>query len=244
MISPPQAPALRRENSVLEFDLPADGVRVRVRPLRRTTRLAVGLASVAGLLAAGLWAATGTLAAPGLLASLVLGSIGGLVWCGTRGLTAYVAFDRHGIHDAAGGCKPLAWAQIDRLEVGPSDREHGQVLYARLVQPTAHPGLSLPGTAEAGLPVPFEYLIVQLRRRGAPIREPDPSFDPFDCDVRWLPAARAAALLVGRLGARARPHAGQQLDIAETRGDRPAVGHWSLVLAALRKSTHRAEIED
>ncbi len=244
MISPPQAPTLRRENSVLEFDLPADGVRVRVRPLRRTTRFAVGLASIAGLLAAGLWAAAGTLAAPGLLASLVLGSVGGLVWCATRGLTAYVAFDRHGIHDAAGGCKPLAWSQIDRLEAGPSGRGPGLALHARLVQPTAHAGLSLPGTAEAGLPVPFEYLVVQLHRRGAPIREPDPAFDPFDCDVRWLPAARAAALLVGRLGARASPHAGQQLDIAETRGDQPAVGHWCLVLAALRTRAGPAEIED
>lgn len=244
MISPPppQIPVLPVEAQVLEFDLPSDGVRIRVRPLRRATRFAVGLASVAGLLAAGLWATAGTIAAPGLLASLVLGSVGGLVWCATRGLTAYVAFDRHGIHDAAGGRKPLAWSQIDRLEAGPSGRGPGLALYVRPVQPTANPGLMLAGTAEAGLPVPFEYLVAQLRRRGAPIREPDPAFDPFDCDVRWLPAARAAALLADRLGARARPHAGQQLDIAETRGDRPAIAHWRLVLAALRVRAGKAEI--
>lgn len=241
---PPQAPVIRRVAQVLECDLPADGVRIRVRPQRGTTRFAVGLASVAGLMAAGLWAAAATITAPGLLASLVLGSVGGLVWCATRGLTAYVAFDRHGIHDAAGGRQPLAWSEIDRLETGPSGRGPGQALHVRLVQPAAGASPILAGTAEAGLPVPFEYFVVQLRRRGAPIREPDPAFDPFDCDARWLPAPRAAALLVDRLGARARPHAGQQLDIAETRGDRPAVGHWCLVLAALHARAGNAEIED
>jgi len=241
---PPQVPVRRRTAQILECGLPSDGVRIRVRQPRGTTRFAVGLASTAGLLAAALWAYAGTIAAPGLLASLVLGSAGGLVWCATRGLTAYVAFDRHGIHDAAGGRAPLAWSQIDRLEVGPSGRGPGQALHVRLAQPTARAGLTLAGTAEAGLPVPFEYLVVQLRRRGAPIREPDPAFDPFEFDVRWLPAARAASLLVGRLGARARPHAGQQLDIAETRGDRAAVGHWCLVLAALHARAGTAEIED
>jgi hypothetical protein len=241
MIYPPQAPAVRRERSALEQDLPEDGVRIRVRPLRRTTRLAVGLASLAGLLAAGLWAAVGAELTPMLLASLVLGSTGGLVWCATRGMTAYVAFDRHGIHDAAADLPPLAWPQIERLEIVAESRGTGQAL---LVHPASGPGILLPGTAEAGLPIPFEYLVVQLHRRGAPIREPDPAFDAFGCDVRWLPAPRAASLIADHLGARARPYAGQQLDIAETRDDRPGVHHWRLVLESLRERAGQVPAED
>ncbi len=241
MISPPQAPATGREQSALELDLPEDGMRIRVRPLRRTTRLAVGLASLAGLLAAGLSVAVDANLTPMLLASLVLGSAGGLVWCTTRGLTAYVAFDRHGIHDAAADLPPLAWSQIDRLEIVAESRGTGQALVAHLAD---RPGLLLPGTAEAGLPVPFEYLVVQLHRRGAPIREPDPAFDTFGCDARWLAAARAASLIADRLGAKARPYAGQQLDIAETRGDRPGVGHWRMVLEALRARAGHVAAED
>lgn len=241
MIVPPQAPAVRHERSALEQDLPEDGVRIRVRPLRRTTRLAVGLASLAGLLAAGLSTAVGADLTPMLLASLVLASTGGLVWCATRGLTAYVAFDRHGIHDAAADLPALAWPQIDRLEIVAASRGTGQALVAHLAD---RPDLLLPGTAEAGLPVPFEYLVVQLHRRGAPIREPDPAFDTFGCDARWLPPPRAASLIADRLGARALPYAGQQLDIAETRGDRPGVGHWRLVIGFLRERAGPIAIED
>lgn len=241
MIVTPQAPAVRRERSALELDLPEDGMRIRVRPLRRTTRLAVALASLAGLLAAGLWTATGSDLTPMLLASLVLGSTGGLVWCATRGLTAYIAFDRHGFHDVAADLPPLAWSQIDRLEIVMACRGTGQVLLAHFAD---RPDLLLPGTAEEGLPVPFEYLVVQLHRRGAPIREPDPAFDTFGCDARWLPAPRAASLIADRLGARARPYAGQQLDIAETRGDRPGVGHWRMVLGSLRERAGPIAFDD
>jgi hypothetical protein len=241
VISPPHAPTAGRERAALELDLPEDGVRIRVRALRRTTRLAVGLASLAGLLAAGLWVAVGANPTPMLLASLVVGAAGGLVWCATRGMTAYVAFDRRGIHDAAADLPTLAWSEIDRLEIVASARGCGQALLARLA---GRPDMPLPGTAETGLPVPFEYLVVQLYRRGAPIRKPDPAFDPFDCDARWLPEKRAAGLISDRLGAKARPYAGQQLDIAETRGDRPGVAHWRMVLGSLRERAGRVAAED
>jgi hypothetical protein len=216
-------------------------VRIRVRPLRRSTRVAVGLASIAGFLSAGLSVAVGADLTPMLLASLVLGSAGGLVWCATRGMTAYVAFDRHGIHDSAADLTPLVWSQVDRLEILAASRGTGQALLAHLAD---RPDLLLPGTAETGLPVPFEYLVVQLHRRGAPIREPDPAFDTFGCDARWLPAAKAASLIADHLGAKARPYASQQLDIAETRGDRSGAGHWRRVLESLRARAGHVAVED
>ncbi|MBI3504845.1 MAG: hypothetical protein HY059_08380 [Proteobacteria bacterium] len=240
MMPSPEAVAISRERPTLEFDLPEDGVRIRVRAPRRTARLAAGLGAVAALAAAGLLSA-GSVAVPsGLPASLVALAGVALFWCYASVAHAHIAFDRHGIHDAAAGLKPLPWTAIERLEILA-------VPEGMLV---AHPApgtgasLVLPGTRGAGLPVPFEYLVLQLYRRGAPIRAPIPGFDPFACDARWLPVRRAALLLSDRLGARARPYANQNLDIAQTRGDRVAMRHWQAVLAALRRRAGPGEADD
>lgn len=269
MMQSPEAAAIGRERPPLEFDLPEDGMRIRVRAPRRTARLAATLGALAALAAAGLWSASGSAAPPGLLAGLLAGAAVGMFWCYFSLARAYIAFDRHGIHDAAAGLPPLPWTSIERLEIlqlpagGKDDAGRASMLFVHLTPEASEwrigrwgglagllasvgtrPGIYLPGTRESGLPVPFEYLVLQLYRRGAPIRPPIPEFDLFDSDARWLPARRAARHLADSLGPRARPYVGQHMDIAETRGDRAAVVHWRAVLAALRERAGRIEVED
>jgi hypothetical protein len=260
-LSPPPAPV----RPALEFGLPEDGLRMDVRPPRRAARLgAVRAAAAAAAASALVWAYVPD-APPGLPGALALGAAVGLFWYLYSRASARIAFDRTGIHDFAAGLPPLPWVDIERLEVvpAPGGRAGDGALFARLtpaanagrltrwgglagrlMPAAARLGVLLPGTAEPGLPVPFEYLILQLRRRGAPVRAPDPAFDPFDCDARWLPPRQSAGMLADRLGARARPYAGQNLDIAETRGDRGAAAHWRAVLGDLRQRAGLVAAED
>ena len=190
------------------------------------------------------------------VASLVFAAVvAGLAlryWRRHYGARAHVTVDRGGIHDAAAGLPPLDWADIEALEAVPNSAGV-LALYARLTQAAnrrrfagfagllraglsaqAQAGVVLEGTRADRLPIPLEYLILQLHARGAPVRAPAADFDPFAWDARWLPAPVAAGLVAGRLGKRARPFAAHNLDLARTRRQAAGARHWQDVLAELR----------
>ncbi len=222
-------------STAIEFGLPNGGVRMRVRapesPRRPFLAALSGMAFLAALLLAAYVPASPTWIDAALLAA----GGAGLFACLRRRREALLFFDRAGIYDSLARRPPIAWWRIERVETVAATDGQPARLAVCLSEGGRTKRIDLPATAATGLPVPFEYLVVQLHRRGAPIRRPEPAFDPFEHDVRWLPAEQAAELLGERMGERARPHAGQLLDIAETRGDRPAFEHWMAVVAALRQ---------
>ena len=167
-------------------------------------------------------------------ALLAAGGMGLFAWARRR-TEALLFFDRAGIYDSLARRPPIPWWRMERIEVRDGADDAAACLVACLSAADGNRRIALPATSAGGLPVPFEYLVLQLHRRGAPIRRPDPAFDPFECDARWLPPERAADLLAERLGERARPYAGTHLDLAETRGDRAAFEHWMAVVASLRQ---------
>lgn len=172
-------------------------------------------------------------------------------------------FDRIGIHDSSTGGPPLRWSDIESLDV--IERPPGGVwiapshafLVARLVpgkrktgwmdwakSEELRNGVILHATEALHLPVPFEYLVLNLRARGAPIRPHAPTFDAFEYDARWLPPIEAAQLIETRMGSRARPFANHNLDIARSRNAKPAIAHWEAVLAELRRMAGLVAAED
>lgn len=240
----------------LQFGLPHDGLVLRVPSRGQRLGDLVWLAIVAATLAATTGSAIAAAGALGAVASLVLGAVvAGIIaryWRRHYGARARVTIDRAGIHDAAAGLPPLDWTDIEALEAVPN--AVGVLgLYARLtpaanrrrfaglagllrvgLSAQAQAGVVLEGTSADRLPVPLEYLILQLRARGAPVRAPAADFDAFEWDARWLPAPDAARLIAGRLGKRARPFAAHNLDLARTRGQNVGARHWQNVLAELR----------
>ena len=241
----------------LEFGLPHDGLRLRVRSAGSALGDLVWLSAVAGTLIATTGAAVAAAGALGALASfafaLGVATIAGSYWMRHYGPHAVVTIDRQGIHDRAGGVPPLEWRDLEALEI--VSRADGQAgLFARLtpgakmrrfagwrailalgLSTQARAGILLDGTRADRLPVPLEYLVLQLRARGAPVRAVAGDFDPFEWDARWLPADAAAALIAKRLGKRARPFAAHNLDLARTRGQPAGSRHWIEVIAELRK---------
>lgn len=216
-----------------EAGLANGGVRiaVRARADRRFAPLAV--ASFLAMAAALFLAAYSPLAPTWVDAALLAAGGAGLFgWARRRGESVLV-FDRAGIRDGRLRRPAIPWWQMDRIETVVGADGHPAGLVVCLAAGEGGGRFLLPSTAANGLPVPFEYLVLLLHRRGAPIRRPDSAFDPFECEIRWLDPSSAADLLVERMGGRARPFAGHQLDIAETRGDRAGLDHWLAVLAAL-----------
>jgi hypothetical protein len=242
----------------LQFGLPHDGLILRVPSSGQGLSDLVWLAIVVATLIATTGSAIAAAGALGAVASLVFGAIvAGFVaryWRRHYGTRAQVTIDRAGIHDAAAGLPPLEWTDIESLEAVPNAA--GVLgLYARLTPEANHrrfaglagllrvglsaqaqAGVVLEGTSADRLPIPLEYLILQLRARGAPVRAPAADFDPFAWDARWLPAPTAAGLIAERLCKRARPFAAHNLDLARTRGQAAGVRHWQGVLAELRKA--------
>jgi|GEM_PF-3982046 len=241
----------------LEFGLPHDGLRLRVGSAGNGLGDVVWLSAIAGTLVATAGAAVAAAGAVGAVASVAFAfGVAALAfgyWQRQYGPHAVVTIDREGIHDRAGGNVPLRWDDLEALEI--VSRADGQAgLYARLTAEAtarrfagwrallalglsgqARAGLLLDGTRADRLPVPIEYLVLQLHARGAPVRAPLGDFDPFDWDARWLPADAAAALIAKRLGKRARPFAAHNLDLTRTRGQHAGSRHWADVIAALRK---------
>jgi hypothetical protein len=242
----------------LQFGLPHDGLILRVPTSGQGVSDLVWLAIVAATLIVTTGSAIAAAGALGAVASLVLCAVvGGFVarhWRRHYGARAHVTIDRAGIHDAAAGLPPLHWADIEALEAVPNALGV-LALHARLtpaanrrrfaglrgllrvaLSAQAQTGVTLEGTSADRLPVPLEYLILQLRARGAPVRAPAADFDPFEWDARWLSAPVAAGLVAGRLGRRARPFAAHHLDLARTRGQSAGLRHWQSVLAELREA--------
>jgi len=250
----------------LQFGLPHDGLILRVPTAGQGLSDLVWLAIVVATLIATTGSAIAAAGALGAVASLVFGAIvAGFAtryWRRHYGARAHVTIDRAGIHDVAAGLPPLDWTDIEALEVIPNAA--GVLgLYARLtpaanrrrfaglasllrvcLSAQAQAGVMLEGTSADRLPVPLEYLILQLQARGAPVRAPAVDFNPFAWDARWLPAPSAAGLVAARLGRRARPFVAQNLDLARTRGQFSGVRHWQSVLAELRKAEGLAEIAE
>jgi len=242
----------------LQFGLPHDGLILRVPSSGQGLSDLVWLAIVVATLIATTGSAIAAAGAVGAVASLVFGAVvagfAARYWRRHYGARAHVTIDRAGIHDAAAGLPPLEWRDIEALEPVPNaDGVLG--LYARLtpeanrrrfaglagllrvgLSAQAQAGVVLEGTSADRLPVPLEYLILQLRARGAPVRAPAADFDAFAWDARWLPVPAAAGLVAARLGKRARPFAAHNLDLARTRGQISGVRHWQNVLAELRKA--------
>jgi hypothetical protein len=238
--------SLRPPRRALELDLPENGVRLRLRVggdfLFGWTAASLALLGLGGAVALSGAGPGETVAAVGVS---VFGLLAGLAAFGRlrRRLRAEIVFDRRGIHDRACGLPPLEWADVERLEVAdfePGDHTGEKALYARI----GDSRVRLAGTRESGLPVPFEYLVDQLHRRGAPVRAPAAGFDPLEQDARWLPVAHAARLLAGRLGARALPFAGHRRDIALTRRETVDAAHWHAVIAELRRQDGLVAAED
>ncbi len=245
----------------VEFGLPHDGVRVRMSPRGRFWSLAWIVAIVTPSLSAVFFAGlSGGL--PGLAIAFAATALFGWLFAGiwrTRLAPRELVVDRIGVFDSAAGVPPIPWTAIEALDEKPPVNgglwfASGGSLCARLTpearavrhggaraffewalaEDVRH-GVALPSTEALHLPVPFEYLVLLMRARGAPIRPHAPNFDPFEFDARWLPAAQAARLIDTRLGARARPFANHNLDIARSRKSAPAIAHWENVLSELRK---------
>ena len=62
--------------------------------------------------------------------------------------------------------------------------------------------------------------------------------------ARWWPPAQAAQLIGTRMGARARPFANHNLDIARSRNHEAAIAHWEGVLAELRRMSGLVPAEE
>jgi hypothetical protein len=238
--------SLRPSRRALELDLPENGVRLRLRVggdhlygWGAACLVLLGLGGAVALSGAG---PGETVAAVGLS---VAGLLAGLAAAGRlqRRLRAELLFDRRGIHDRTAGLPPLDWADVGRLEVADFEPGHPsgeRALYAHV----ADGPVCLAGTRESRLPVPFEYLVDQLHRRGAPVRAAADGFDPLEQDARWLPVAHAARLLADRLGGRALPFAGHRRDIALTRRETDDAAHWHAVIRRLRRQDGLVSAED
>ncbi|MBI1244825.1 MAG: hypothetical protein GC202_07450 [Alphaproteobacteria bacterium] len=232
MIQPTVQPLIGGE---FETDLPNGGVRIRMRPSGGPRRIMLLALSVATFFAAIVLAAYAPRTPTWIDAALLAAGGAGLFSFARRRGSAGLNFDRAGIRDGLLRRPPIPWWRMERLEICLDCDGRPAGLVACLAAGEGGERIGLPSASAAGLPVPFEYLVLLLHRQGAPIRRPDPSFDPFDCEIRWQRADTAAEILDERMGVRARPHAGHLLDVAETRGDRAAFEHWLAVLAALRQ---------
>jgi hypothetical protein len=245
----------------VEFDLPHDGVRLRMSTRGRFWSLTwiavIAGPSLSAVFFAGLSGGPATLAIA-LVAAGLFGWLFAGLWR-TRLAQRELVIDRIGLYDSASGVPPIPWTAIAALDETPAIHgglwcQSGGRLSARLT-PEAQAarrrglrslyewtlaeelrnGVALPSSEALHLPVPFEYLVLLMRARGAPIRPHAPNFDPFEFDARWFPPAEAAKLLETRLGARARPFANHNLDIARSRNNAAAVAHWESVLTELRR---------
>lgn len=242
----PAPPSLRPPRQALELDLPENGVRLRLRVggdfLYGWSAACVVLLGLGGAVALSGAGPGETVAAVGIS---VFGLLAGLAAAGRlqRRLRAELLFDRRGIHDRAAGLPPLEWSDIGRLEIAEFEAGHPsgeKALHVRVGDRL----VCLVGTRESVLPIPFEYLVDQLHRRGAPVRAPEAGFDPLEQDSRWLPVPHAARLLAGRLGPRALPFAGHRRDIALTRRETDDAAHWHAVIAELRRQDGLVAAED
>jgi hypothetical protein len=255
-ITPPPVQAV-------EFGQPDDWVRIRIGARGMIWSLS-WLAVIGGTALSTVAVATAASGPMGFLAALPPAALIAWVLTGIwrkRIGPRELYFDRIGIHDTTTGGAPLRWSEIARLDV--IERPPGGLwvspsaayLVARLT-PEARDrykagafaglfdwakaeelrdGVILHATEALYLPVPFEYLVLNLRARGAPIRPHAPMFDAFEYDARWLSPVDAAQLIETRLGPRARPFANHNLDIARSRGSKSAIAHWDAVLAELRR---------
>ncbi len=249
----------------VEFGQPDDWVRIRIGARGMIWSLS-WLAVIAGTTLSTVATATMTAGPAGFLAALppaaVIAWVLTSVWrrrIGPRELY----FDRIGFYDTTTGREPLRWTDIESLDV--IERPPGGLwvapsaayLVARLVPAKRKAswfdwakaaelrgGVVLHATEAMHLPVPFEYLVLNLRARGAPIRPHAPMFDAFEYDARWLSPADAAQLIETRMGSRARPFANHNLDIARSRNAKPAIAHWEAVLTELRRMSGLVSAED
>lgn len=254
----------------VEFGLPHDGVRLRMSTRGRFWTLSwMALIAAPSLSAIFFAGASGGL--PGL--AIACGGIAlfGWLFAGiwrTRLAARELVIDRIGIHDGAAGVPPIPWTAIAAIEESPAVNgglwhQSGGFLSARLT-PEANAarrrgaralfdwalskelreGVVLPSSEALRLPVPLEYLVLLMRARGAPIRPHAPNFDPFEFDARWFAPAEAAKLVEHRLGARARPFANHNLDLARSRNNKAAIAHWEAVLAELRRMSGLVKVEE
>ncbi|MFM8799650.1 MAG: hypothetical protein ACKOEE_03710 [Tagaea sp.] len=251
------APALQ----AVEFGLPHDGVRLRARTQGRFWSL-VWIALLVGPSLSVIFLAGLAGGAPGLAIATVAAAVFAWLLAGfwrTRLATRELIVDRIGVWDSAAGVPAIPWTAIDAVDESPATNgglwhASGGRLYVRLTAQAQaarrggwralyewalaeelRAGVGLPATEALHLPVPFEYLVMLMRERGAPIRPHAPTFDPFEFDARWRAAPDAAAMIQTRLGPRARPFANHNLDIARSRANAPAIAHWEAVLAELRR---------
>jgi hypothetical protein len=245
----------------VEFGLPHDGVRVRMSTRGRFWSL-TWIALIVGPSLGAVFFAGLSGGLPALAIALVAAAIFGWLFAGfwrTRLANRELTIDRIGLHDSAAGVPPIPWTAIAAIDETPAINgglwyaSGGQLsarltaqaqaarrrglrgLYAWTLSEALRTGVALPSTEALDLPVPFEYLVMLMRARGAPIRPHAPNFDPFEYDARWWPAAQAAPLIQTRLGTRARPFANHNLDIARSRANAAAIAHWENVLAELRR---------
>jgi hypothetical protein len=242
----PASTSLRPPRRALELDLPENGVRLRLRVggdfLYGWSAASLALLTLGAAIALSGPGPGETVAAVGISVFGLLAGLAAVRRLRHR-LRAEIVFDRRGIHDRASGLPPIEWAEMMRLEVAEFEPGHPsgeKALHARFTDGLVR----LSGTRESRLPVPFEYLVDQLHRRGAPVRAPAAGFDPLEQDLRWLPVAQAARLLAGKLGARALPYAGHRRDIAMTRADSDTAAHWHAVIAELRLHDGRDAARD
>lgn len=254
----------------VEFGLPHDGVRLRMSTRGRFWSL-TWIAVIAGPTLSGVFFAGLSGGLPTLAIAFVAAALFGWLFAGfwrTRLAQRELVIDRIGIHDSASGVPPIPWTAIAAIDETPPIAgglwyQSGELLAARLA-PEAQAarsrglrglyewalaeelraGVALPSTEALHLPVPFEYLVLLMRARGAPIRPQAPTFDPFEFDARWFPPAEAAKLIEVRLGPRARPFANHNLDIARSRNNAAAIAHWEAVLAELRKMSGLVAVDD
>jgi hypothetical protein len=254
----------------VEFGLPHDGVRLRMSMRGRFWSL-TWIALIAGPTLSGVFFAGVSGGLPTLAIALVAAALFGWLFAGfwrTRLAHRELVIDRIGLYDSASGVPPIPWTAIAAIDETPPISgglwyQSGGLLSARLT-PEAQAarkrglrgvyewalaeelraGVALPSSEALHLPVPFEYLVLLMRARGAPIRPHAPNFDPFEFDARWWPAAQSAQLIGTRLGARARPFANHNLDIARSRNNPAAIAHWEGVLAELRRMSGLVPVEE
>jgi len=249
----------------VEFGQPDDWVRIRIGARGMIWSLS-WLAVIGGTTLSTIAVATASAGPVGFLAALPPAAI--IAWVLTGFWRKRIGprelyFDRIGFYDTTTGREPLRWSDIESLDVierppgglwvapsaayivarlVPAKRKAGLFDWAKAEE--LRGGVVLHATEAMHLPVPFEYLVLNLRARGAPIRPHAPTFDAFEYDARWLPPAEAAQLIETRMGARARPFANHNLDIARSRNAKPAIAHWEAVLAELRRMSGLVSAED
>ena len=126
-------------------------------------------------------------------------------------------FARHG------ACVLVVARHIDAAEAAAKEiRDAGHIASAFAADVT-----DLAGMEAAHMPAPLHLLDARPYRCGCG-RE-------WGCVEVYTTLSGLPYLLAERLGERARPYAGTHLDLAETRGDRPAFDHWMAVVASLRQ---------